>query len=447
MNAQDQYISKNFAWFTGVVEDVLDPMEMGRVRVRCFGYHTEDKTQIQTQDLPWAVVVQPITSAAMGGIGRSATGVLPGSWVVGFFRDGISAQDPIVMGTIGSLATKGDPSVGFSDPAGTYPRVDSLGYADTPKQATGAYQSARSYPIRKDLRQENIETAVPPKVSSVAVDESDSYYTRPTWSNLDVDKVIAPSYPSNHATETEAGHVFEVDDTPGYERIAEMHSSGTYREISAKGDVTTTVVGDTYTVVFGAGNIYIKGNCNVTVDGNFRHLVKGDYHLEVEGNKTEYIKGSRQSKIGQSDQSEIGKDLALNVTSNYGFRAGGNSVITIDGANAQVIGKDCSLTVGGDNAVIVVGKHQEYASGHHETTSSGHLYLTSQENIEMESNSAMKISVLGTQDISASVTNIANNLNVTGTIVATTEVTAGSPTVSLTTHRHSGSGAPPIKPS
>ena len=31
-----------FAWFVGVVEDRDDPDKLGRVRVRCLGYHTED---------------------------------------------------------------------------------------------------------------------------------------------------------------------------------------------------------------------------------------------------------------------------------------------------------------------------------------------------------------------------------------------------------------------
>ena len=108
MNAQDNFISKHFAWFTGVVEDIYDPMQMGRVRVRCFGYHTADKSQIPTEDLPWALVMMPVTSASMSGIGQSATGILQGSWVIGFFRDGPSAQDPIVLGTIPALTPKGD---------------------------------------------------------------------------------------------------------------------------------------------------------------------------------------------------------------------------------------------------------------------------------------------------------------------------------------------------
>ena len=31
-----------FVWFTGVVEDRNDPDALGRVRVRCLGFHTED---------------------------------------------------------------------------------------------------------------------------------------------------------------------------------------------------------------------------------------------------------------------------------------------------------------------------------------------------------------------------------------------------------------------
>ena len=31
-----------FIWFVGVVEDRNDPDQLGRVRVRCLGFHTED---------------------------------------------------------------------------------------------------------------------------------------------------------------------------------------------------------------------------------------------------------------------------------------------------------------------------------------------------------------------------------------------------------------------
>jgi hypothetical protein len=112
-------------WFTGVVEDVSDPLQMGRVRVRCFNYHSASQSDIPTSDLPWATCIMPVTSAATSGIGSSATGLLPGSWVFGFFRDGIELQDPVVIGSIPSSSSTlpGERGNGFADPHGNFPNV------------------------------------------------------------------------------------------------------------------------------------------------------------------------------------------------------------------------------------------------------------------------------------------------------------------------------------
>ena len=119
MNREDdQFIGGQFSWFTGVVEDIVDDENLGRVRVRCFGYHTDDKNIIQTADLPWATVMGPTTSAGVQGIGTTHR-LLSGSWVVGFFRDGPSAQDPLIMGSIASQSVeRPDPDKGFT---GDYP--------------------------------------------------------------------------------------------------------------------------------------------------------------------------------------------------------------------------------------------------------------------------------------------------------------------------------------
>ena len=66
------YIDKNFLgrngfiWFNGVVEDRQDPQYLGRLRVRCIGFHTADKTKLPTTDLPWASVILPTTSLFYG---------------------------------------------------------------------------------------------------------------------------------------------------------------------------------------------------------------------------------------------------------------------------------------------------------------------------------------------------------------------------------------------
>ena len=101
---EDDFIGQQFTWFTGVVENITDPMKLNRVKVRCIGFHTQDTKVVSTDDLPWATVVMPVTNASIKGNGGNHH-LEVGSWVVGFFRDGPSAQDPMVLG---SVATQTD---------------------------------------------------------------------------------------------------------------------------------------------------------------------------------------------------------------------------------------------------------------------------------------------------------------------------------------------------
>ena len=87
-----------FIWFVGVVESRNDPAQLGRVQVRCLGYHTADKNLIPTADLPWAHVMHPVTDPSMQGLGNSPSFLVEGSWVVGFFSDAREKQQPIIMG-------------------------------------------------------------------------------------------------------------------------------------------------------------------------------------------------------------------------------------------------------------------------------------------------------------------------------------------------------------
>ena len=137
------FMGKNgFVWWYGVVEDRKDPLYLGRVRVRCIGWHTDDKDLIATEDLPWADVVQPITSAAMSGIGQSPTGPVEGTHVFGFFRDGREAQQPVVLGTVGGIPERiANNLKGFFDPRDLEQRkTDPFPpfYIDRPNNGQGA---------------------------------------------------------------------------------------------------------------------------------------------------------------------------------------------------------------------------------------------------------------------------------------------------------------------
>ena len=110
-----------FVWFVGVVENRNDPAKLGRVQVRCLGYHTEDLIDIPSADLPWAHVMMPVTDTSMQGLGTSPSFLVEGTWIVGFFRDP-ERQQPVIMGSLpGYPQAKADATKGFNDPNGKYP--------------------------------------------------------------------------------------------------------------------------------------------------------------------------------------------------------------------------------------------------------------------------------------------------------------------------------------
>ena len=131
----DMFIGGQFAWFTGVVEDVNDSEYLNRVKVRAFGYHSDDKAEVSTSDLPWATVMASTLNAGHRGVGSNHQ-LAVGSWVIGFFRDGPSAQDPIILG-----------SVATSQPDGT---LDIPAEAQVSGNTNAVYKSSAGHLVELD---------------------------------------------------------------------------------------------------------------------------------------------------------------------------------------------------------------------------------------------------------------------------------------------------------
>ena len=292
----DAFIGGNFSWFTGVVEDINDPEKLGRVRMRAFGYHTESLTDIKTEALPWATVMGPTNSANISGIGTTTHGLVNGSWVVGFFRDGPSAQDPIIMGTVGSTyEDKPKSKVGFSDPSGAYPKLqgEEETYVDTNLLARGTNTITR-------------------ELDTVTEEPATKY---------------AAVYPNNKVTQTTSGHIIEIDDTPGAERINVRHMSGTFVEIHPNGDVVQSN-GNRFQITTGNDNVHITGVCNVTVDGDANLTVtNGDCNTTV--------------SAGNSNLTVSG-DCNVTADGNYNASASGDIVLAA-GGNVNVTGSKINL--------------------------------------------------------------------------------------------------------
>jgi hypothetical protein len=83
-----------FIWWIGVIENSQDPLKLGRCQIRIFGWHTDNKSLLPTEDLPWAQTTLPMNNS------RAINPPKIGEWVFGFFMDGDSAQFPVSLGII-----------------------------------------------------------------------------------------------------------------------------------------------------------------------------------------------------------------------------------------------------------------------------------------------------------------------------------------------------------
>ena len=102
-------LGSSFSWWIAKVVNVKDPDQSGRVQVRIFGKHDDEKN-IPDKDLPWAMPLQPVTSPAIGKLGTAPLGLVKDSKVMGFWADS-DQQYPIIMGSFGKA---GDPKPGSS---------------------------------------------------------------------------------------------------------------------------------------------------------------------------------------------------------------------------------------------------------------------------------------------------------------------------------------------
>ena len=124
-----------------------------KVKVRIIGYHSPNRTELPTKDLPWAQVLMPAIYSQKSGIG-SVHQLQINSWVVGFFMDGASAQIPIIMGSL----TDENPESGYGVSGGEkrgYAKLTATDYNKRDHNTDGS-----SSPNTANTTQTNEETGI-----------------------------------------------------------------------------------------------------------------------------------------------------------------------------------------------------------------------------------------------------------------------------------------------
>ena len=334
----DKFLGHNgFLWFTGVVEDRNDPNKVGRVRVRALGHHTSNTTILPTSDLPWAHTMLPSTSAGISGLGHSATGLVEGSWVLGYFRDGMDRQEMIVLGTLPGYPAELSQAGGFYDPNAVYPK-----YKDEPDVNRLAVNDENKPHLANTLR-----TAT--RITGIATADFNAF-TNPDGTSVessDGDTFDQPeipynaSYPFNNVYESESGHLMEYDDTSGAERIHQRHRTGTSYEIDASGNKVEIIKGESYRLLSNKEQVQIQGQSDITIDGRHKLFI----------NKTNTLNNHYDIQVG------------ANANINIQVDDGNVNIHTVKGKINMSAGGDYNLKVGGNYTVEVAGNTSETIEG------------------------------------------------------------------------------------
>ena len=165
---------------------------------------------------------------------------------------------------------------------------------------------------------------------------------------------INSTYGLNRVQRSLTGHSFEIDDTPGNERVLIYHNSGAGIELRPDGGVTINSIGNKVDITGGDQVLVVEGDANVVYNGNVTMKVKGefnidclDFNITTRGNKTENIFGSEFKTVSKGSTNRIIGNLTNYVTEKQTDVILGNHQHNVKGDLENNIGQNASLFSGG----------------------------------------------------------------------------------------------------
>ena len=231
---------------------------------------------------------------------------------------------------------------GFADPSRSFPREDYVLDVTTNKAARGHFKN--------DL-----------KLGGGYVNVS-----------LELNDQPNSTYPLNQIRETVTGHVTEIDDTPGSERMLFKHRTGAGVEfrsdgsvvVCAKNNTVQITDGDHKVIVEGDGELIYNGNLKLSVSGDFDLDVKGNFNVRTGGNKVGVTNGSYKQIVERNHDVTVKKNML-----------------------SHVLGTTTHMSLGNYNH-MVKGNQSNYVEGEAEFFVSDTLKMTAQNEVVLSAKSA-----------------------------------------------------------
>lgn len=278
---------------------------------------------------------------------------------------------------------------GFVDPNAQYPTPE---YADRPDVNKLATRDPENTVIDQKDNDRHLGARLP---NGQSWDQPPSSYNA--------------RYPYNHVQESESGHIMEIDDTPGSERLHTRHRTGTGYEIDPMGNQVKTIKGSDYTIIDKNGYISIVGRANVSVGGGAFVHIAADAHIEVGGNA--FINSGNNIELGAAGAIKIAAaeridlksrdicidaDNSISINADVAFKIHAKEVNVISDTDIKIeTYNDLKLEARGNTDIKTTGTTKMYSGGAMDIKSDGVTHVESKGEMHIKSGADFKASSNG----------------------------------------------------
>lgn len=282
----------------------------------------------------------------------------------------------------GNTASEESPLGTKEDPEGKYPA-----YANESDVSRLARNSELDHTSQNTKSDTNLESTNAYGTGKLQDDGNGSNFSEPK-------SPYNAKYPYNHVTESSSGHVVEMDDTPGAERIHVYHRSGSFAEFHPDGKIVIKSINDNFTVSLQDYNLYCDGELNIVCKNNVNIVAKGDVNVSTENNFNLNAVGN--VLVNTSGKFEVSADngIFLNTPNNIGLTSNGKVFVEASG--------NISTKTNSDLINVVNGNKVDITNGNQTAVAHGDMYMISNGAFGQQSNSKIDISTPGDMTLSSS---------------------------------------------
>lgn len=159
-------------------------------------------------------------------------------------------------------------------------------------------------------------------------------------------------YPFTKIKETESGHLIEIDDTPGGERVGNYHRTGSGYEIEPMGSVRWMTVRDHWFSVYRDFNMHVDGFSHIIYDKGLKVIVNNE-------------------EIENKEEKSVNLDVFVNGKSNVNLSVYGGNI------NIRLVDGDVNLLM--DNGDVNIrqekGNYNHFINGNYNLEVMGNMHV------------------------------------------------------------------------